>query len=116
MPGFDRTGPSGAGPMTGGMRGFCTESGRRGAGNRSANPGLRGRGRGCRNRFFATGLTGWQRSAESGVRGGLRGFAQGLDLDIGFEADLDTLRARAGYFEKILDRIRRSIQRLESGT
>ncbi|MBN2062537.1 MAG: DUF5320 domain-containing protein [Deltaproteobacteria bacterium] len=32
MPGFDRTGPSGAGPMTGGARGFCNPSTRAYAG------------------------------------------------------------------------------------
>ena len=111
MPGFDRTGPSGAGPMTGGMRGVCTGFGRRGAGNRLANVGFVGRGgggRGWRNRFFSTGLTGWQR--------GFRGFDPDLDLDLGPETQLETLKARAGYFEKILDGIKQRIQKLESGT
>ncbi|MDA8305464.1 MAG: DUF5320 domain-containing protein [Deltaproteobacteria bacterium] len=98
MPGFDRTGPSGAGPMTGGMRGVCTGFGRRGAGG----------GRGWRNRFFSTGLTGWQR--------GFRGFDPDLDVDLGPETQLETLKARAGYFEKILDGIKQRIQKLESGT
>ncbi|MFC1905207.1 DUF5320 domain-containing protein [Chloroflexota bacterium] len=31
MPGFDRTGPAGMGPMTGGRRGFCSPWGVRGA-------------------------------------------------------------------------------------
>lgn len=64
MPGFDGRGPAGMGPMTGGGSGFCA----------SLRPGMavqpfvrqffgRGRGRGRRNRFFATGLTGWQRAA-----------------------------------------------------
>lgn len=26
MPGYDRTGPSGEGPMTGGMRGYCSDN------------------------------------------------------------------------------------------
>jgi hypothetical protein len=64
MPGFDGTGPAGMGPMTGGGRGFCS----------LPRPGMaapsficgsfgRGRGRGRRNWFYATGLTGWQRAS-----------------------------------------------------
>jgi hypothetical protein len=72
MPGGDRTGPMGLGPMTGRGTGYC--AGEPGPG--SANgPGGRGRGfgggggrrrRGRRNRFNATGLTGRQQ-AEAGV-------------------------------------------------
>lgn len=47
------TGPLGQGSMTGGRRGFCA------GGVRS--PGC-GPGRGRRNQFYATGLTGWQRA------------------------------------------------------
>lgn len=36
MPGYDRTGPAGQGPMTGGGHGCCTENGRR----RSAGNGM----------------------------------------------------------------------------
>ncbi|HET6461098.1 MAG TPA: DUF5320 domain-containing protein [Syntrophales bacterium] len=68
MPGVDGTGPAGVGPMTGGGRGSCA----------SPSPGAaapffrrgfsgRGGGRGRRNWFYATGLTGWQRAA-SGFR------------------------------------------------
>ncbi|MDP2922666.1 MAG: DUF5320 domain-containing protein [Candidatus Omnitrophota bacterium] len=62
MPNFDGTGPLGLGSMTGGGRGFCTMPigvvrpqvyGRRFF--------SRGGGRGCRNWYYATGLTGWQR-------------------------------------------------------
>lgn len=61
MPGFDRTGPRGMGPMTGGGRGFCT-----GFANRQWMPGPvgcfgRGGGRGWRKRYYATGLPGRQR-------------------------------------------------------
>ncbi len=41
MPGFDRTGPAGQGPMTGGRQGDCTGSDfRRGAGRRFNGRGL----------------------------------------------------------------------------
>jgi hypothetical protein len=55
MPGRDGTGPMGYGPMTGGRRGFCGEA---------ATSPSRGGGRGRRNQFSATGLTGWQRAAQ----------------------------------------------------
>jgi Family of unknown function (DUF5320) len=55
MPGRDGTGPMGYGPMTGGRRGFCAGA------YPSAGPGG---GRGWRNQFYATGLTGWQRAAQ----------------------------------------------------
>ena len=62
MPGFDRTGPRGMSPMTGGGRGFCT-----GLANRQWMPGRggfsgRGAGRGWRNCYYATGLPRWQRT------------------------------------------------------
>jgi len=38
MPGFDRTGPGGMGPMTGGGRGLCNPAG----GYRRFSPGFRG--------------------------------------------------------------------------
>lgn len=67
MPGFDRTGPVGMGPMTGGGRGFCAAL-RPGMGVQSIRRGFfgRGGGRGRRNWFYATGLPGWQRAA-SGI-------------------------------------------------
>lgn len=55
MPARDATGPMGYGPMTGGRRGFCAGT--------APFPG-RGGGRGWRNQFYATGLTGWQRAAQ----------------------------------------------------
>jgi hypothetical protein len=45
----------GYGPMTGGRRGFCA----------GAAPSPSGGGRGWRNQFYATGLTGWQRAAQA---------------------------------------------------
>ncbi|HOG23940.1 MAG TPA: DUF5320 domain-containing protein [Candidatus Omnitrophota bacterium] len=56
MPGGDRTGPAGTGPMTGWGRGSC--AGGRGLG-RAGGWG----GRGWRHRFYATGLPGWQRNS-----------------------------------------------------
>ncbi|MCU0725548.1 MAG: DUF5320 domain-containing protein [Planctomycetes bacterium] len=78
MPGFDRTGPQGQGPRTGGGRGFCAGGAAREAGltapafgggfgrggGRGFGGGRGGRGgggRGWRNQFRATGLPGWMR-------------------------------------------------------
>ena len=70
MPRGDRSGRQGYGAMTGRAVGFCTGNsvpgylnpipGRAGIG---AGQGLGGRGRGWRNQYYATGLTGWQRGA-----------------------------------------------------
>lgn len=72
MPGFDRTGPLGQGPMTGGRRGRCVSDAdlpevNRGAGygrgmGRGRGAGVGPGGRGRRNQYYATGLTGWQRA------------------------------------------------------
>ena len=77
MPGMDGTGPAGHGPMTGGRRGRCAIDDVQIA--RAAGPGTgrgmgRGRGtglghggRGHRNQYYATGLTGWQRAEMTAV-------------------------------------------------
>ena len=73
MPRGDRTGPSGYGPMTGRAAGFCAGYSTPGYANFDAGGGFpgpgqaagfgggRGGGRGYRNRYYATGLYGWQR-------------------------------------------------------
>lgn len=63
MPGRDRTGPQGTGPITGWGAGYC--------GGNQAGPGnfdgrgwqCRGGGRGRRNMFYATSQPGWRRVA-----------------------------------------------------
>lgn len=75
MPGGDRTGPLGNGPLTGRGAGFCRgfgipgffsrwTGGRRGGG-RGFGFGGGGYGRGWRNRFFATGVPGWASGREN---------------------------------------------------
>ena len=60
MPGFDRTGPEGMGPMTGWGRGRCAPYGRR-AGRRSfgQQSGRGGRGRGWGHRSGSSRSTRW---------------------------------------------------------
>lgn len=99
MPGFDRTGPIGMGPMTGGGRGFCA----------SLRPGMaaqpfmrgffgRGGGRGRRNWFYATGLPGWQRAAS-----GLPAF--GWTAREGKEALKDQVEFLKGQLNELQNRI-----------
>jgi hypothetical protein len=70
MPGFDRTGPAGMGPVTGWGRGRCTPYGRR-SGRQAFGPwfGWGGRGRGRRQRNWGHGSPrrGW--SGFTGSRG-----------------------------------------------
>jgi len=70
MPGGDRTGPMGGGPMTGWGRGYCGGSqaprfaiGGFGGRGRGYGRGGGGGGWGWRNRFWATGAPGWMRGA-----------------------------------------------------
>lgn len=74
MPGGDRTGPTGMGPRTGRAMGYCAGFGQPGFLSGPAMAGWSGRGffgrgrgggRGWRNWFYATGLTGWQRAARA---------------------------------------------------
>ena len=63
MPGFDRTGPMGAGPMTGGARGFCNAQSAVRTGNMPDYSGAGyGRGLGLRRGFGGgRGGRGWSR-------------------------------------------------------
>jgi hypothetical protein len=79
-----------------GVRGFCGMGRGRGGG--------RG-GRGWRNRFHATGLTGWQRAAM-----GYPAFGVAMSG----EQQLDALKGQAEYFEDALEGIRKRIEELEA--
>lgn len=63
MPGLDGTGPMGNGPMTGRRREQCASAVDVPPAGRGMGYGRSGRGgRGYRNQYYATGLTGWQRA------------------------------------------------------
>jgi len=111
MPAGNGTGPMGMGAQTGRAMGYCAGftvpgymDGGMGAGmgagrGRGAWYG-RGGGRGWRNRFYATGLPGWQRAAGAPAP----------------EQELTALKAQAAQAEGALDNLRKRITELEAAT
>lgn len=124
MPGGDRTGPAGMGPMTGRGAGYCagySAPGYANWGNGRAGwyGGFRGRGGwGRRNWFRATGLPGWYR-AEAGFPAPGWGYAPPCppakgDAPTG-DAELAMLKEQAEYFRDAMERIEDRISELEAG-
>jgi hypothetical protein len=104
MPGGDRTGPLGAGPMTGRRAGFCAGFGTPGFSNwpvpwYGAGYGFRGGGRGWRNIYYATGLPRWQRYA----------YVPPVPL----QEEAEALKAQANWLKDQLDAINKRIEELE---
>jgi hypothetical protein len=124
MPGGDRTGPAGMGPLTGRAAGTCagypvpgfmnTTMGRGFGGGRGWGRGGGGGG-GWRHRhwFYATGMSGWQR--------GMMGWPAAFPAAAGpfvpamtRGQELDALKQQARHFEQALDDLRKRIVELES--
>ena len=121
MPGGDRTGPMGMGPMTGRAAGYCAGYPVPGFANAMGGRGFgrgRGGGRGRRNWFYATGLTGWQRAAQGwpayGAPPAYPPPAAAPGPAVTGEQELDALKGQAEYFEDALAGIRRRIDELTS--
>ncbi len=127
MPGGDRTGPTGMGPMTGRGAGYCSGYPNPGyagfAFGRGFGAGFGG-GRGRRNRFYATGLTGWQRTAYGyPVYGGgmpynapyFQGTSAQYTAGLPKEGELNALKGQAEYLEDSLENIKKRIEELETG-
>ena len=115
MPGFDRTGPMGAGPMTGGVRGRCNPAT---AGTVPAYAGGYGYGRGMGLR---RGFRGGYGPDMGRGRGYGRGYgwyppttAAGVPVDT--TADIDALKADADYLKSSLDAVNRRIDELGKKT
>jgi len=117
MPGGDRTGPMGMGPMTGRAAGYCAGYGMPGYANpipgrgfgMGRGRGFRGRGfggggRGWRHWFYATGLPGWMRLGEYAAP------YQRPDP----QTEMQALKNQAEALESELDSIRKRIDELES--
>ena len=112
MPGFDRSGPMGAGPMSGGRRGLCnptnTGYGTRSAGYVGFGRGM-GLGRGFRGGFNrgmgrASGRRGWNQPSYYPE------YAQNP------EDELNMLKAEANSVKNSLDMINRRIAELEKSS
>ena len=122
MPGGDRTGPMGQGPMTGRAAGYCTGAAAPGfmnpspgrgfrswGGRRGGGRGLAG-GRGWRNQYYATGVPGWARAEW--------GFAPPVYQDVPLapsmarEQEMELLREQAEYLHEALEQIKGRIGEL----
>lgn len=124
MPGGDRTGPLGQGPMTGRAAGYCAGYDMpgymnpipgRGFWGGGRGGGWGGGGRGWRQWFYAAGLTGWQR----GVRGrGRRAFPPyPATCDVPpttAEQELTLLQADLRCLEQTAEQLRRRIDELNA--
>lgn len=124
MPGGDGTGPAGMGSMTGRAAGYCAGYTVPGSMNPVQGRGFWGAGsrggRGWRNWYYATGLTGWQRASFGMPASGspqayplpynTPAFAPGMTK----EQELDMLKGQAEYFEDTLEGIKKRIGELET--
>lgn len=118
MPGRDRTGPEGEGPLTGRGAGPCADE--RFSGRFEPGPGFAGRplglgrfggrpvmgrrgggGRRWRHWFYATGVPGWARFADVPPAGGAA------------DDDAEFLKARANELRAELDAIDQRLQELD---
>jgi len=122
MPGGDRTGPMGLGPMTGRAAGYCAGfsapgfttpmagGGFGGRGRGRAFAGRGGGGRGWRHQYYATGLPGWARAGW--------GFAPYAAYEAPYapsmttEQEVELLREQAKYFNDALDDVKKRIDEL----
>jgi len=108
MPGFDRSGPMGGGPMTGRGLGLCTGTVKPGDPVYSTR-GFAGRGGGRGNRFrnmyYATGLPYWARG----------GAVQPTTAELSREDELNMMKTHADNLQRELDAAKQRITTLEKG-
>ena len=107
MPGGDKTGPQGMGPMTGRGAGFCAGYGVPGYTNPGYGQGLAFGafgGRGRRNRFFATSRPGWRHFAGMS-------FPEPL---VAPQDELDVLKGQAHYLDACLKGLQARMEALAS--
>jgi hypothetical protein len=94
--------------MTGRGAGYCTGSVGPGFMNRHGVGG----GRGCRNQYYVTGLTGWQRAGTG--RQLFPGEFQGTPVMTGLskEEQTEALRSQAGVLEERLGAVKKRLEEL----
>jgi hypothetical protein len=117
MPRGDGTGPMGLGPMTGRGAGYCAGYATPGYVNPVPSRGFgrgfgsfgRGAGRGRRNWYYATGLTGWQR-ASMGIPsvGGIYPYPP----EVTPKEEMDILKNEADLLKKQLEDVQSRIEGL----
>ena len=110
MPKFDRTGPSGVGPMTGGRRGFCNSAT---AGSMPGYGGGYGYGRGLGRRRGSMGGYGPGQGRGYGWGPIAAGPIYPPVYPIGAPSKIDMLKEQADYMKNSLDAINRRIEALE---
>ena len=119
MPGGDRTGPAGLGPMTGRRAGFCAgypaagfmnPAWGRGGGGRGRGRGSGGGGWRHRHGYLATGMPGWQWGWPTYPPPPTAPFAPFMTK----EQELEVLRNQAKAFERALEDLNRRIREVES--
>ncbi|MCD6495890.1 MAG: DUF5320 domain-containing protein [Candidatus Aenigmarchaeota archaeon] len=108
MPGGDRTGPAGLGPMTGRRAGYCSGSDTPGYATAPWNEGFgrgfgAGFGRGRGNRYWAraTGLPGWQRTAYPSVP------VPQKTQDADTKAEISSLREQLKKLQEKIDELKK---------
>lgn len=119
MPGGDRTGPRGMGPMTGRGAGYCAGSGAPGYMNPGPGRGFGrggfgrggGWGRGWRHMYHATGLPGW---AGAGWGYGFPTYGAYPQAPVSAEQEMEALRAQAEMLEGELSGLRKRMEELEA--
>jgi len=118
MPRGDGTGPLGLGPMTGRAAGYCAGYPVPGFANPiGGRQFFRRGGRGYRNWFYATGLTGWQRALLGLPAWGYFNPAFSPPApEISKERQVEYLKEQAKYFEECLENIKEYIEELQRGS
>ena len=111
MPGFDKNGPMGAGPMTGGRRGLCNPA-NTGTGGSYGYGRVMGIGRGFRGGY----------GPGRGIRRGFcRGFGwyppvYGPAYPPDQTNEVDMLKAESDYLKNALDTINKRLEELEKSS
>ena len=112
MPRGDRSGPGGAGPMTGRGLGYCAGYPAPGYAAGGYGGGYGGGGRGFRHRYYATGVPGWGRAGYARAYGPPAGYAPPVAPAPG---DLAVaLKTEAEYLAAALEETRSRLAALES--
>ena len=121
MPRGNRSGPMGAGPMTGRGLGYCAGYAAPGYATSEYGPGRRaggqggggygGDGRGFRHRYYATGVPGWGRAAYPQANGPPAGYGPPVAPAPGDDAA--ALKAEAEYLTAALEETRSRLAALE---